>query len=52
MVGSPIAGIDPNELYDTRALCQQIENWYTDNGKGKNHDYSSRSKVENGIENI
>eukprot|EP01038_Epipyxis_sp_PR26KG_P005178 gene5178-7205_t len=34
MVGSPIAGIDPHELFDTRALTKQIDDWYTNNGKG------------------
>ena len=34
MVGSPIAGIDPLEVYDTRGLCKEIDDWYTNNGKG------------------
>ena len=34
MVGSPIAGIDPLELFDTRALTKQIDDWYTGCGKG------------------
>lgn len=34
MVGSPIAGIDPHEIYDTRELNKQIDNWYTNNGLG------------------
>ena len=27
MVGSPIAGIDPHEIYDTRALTKSIDDW-------------------------
>jgi ferredoxin-nitrite reductase len=34
MVGSPIAGIDPLEMYDTRSLTKALEDWYTNNGKG------------------
>ena len=34
MVGSPIAGIDPLEIYDTRAFCKAIDDWYTNKGKG------------------
>lgn len=34
MVGSPIAGIDPLEVYDTRRLCKQIDDWYSGNGQG------------------
>jgi ferredoxin-nitrite reductase len=34
MVGSPIAGIDPHEQFDTRALTAAIDNWYSGNGKG------------------
>jgi ferredoxin-nitrite reductase len=34
MVGSPIAGIDPHETYDTRALNRKIDEWYTNNGQG------------------
>lgn len=34
MVGSPIAGIDPMEIYDTRALCKEIDGYYSGNGKG------------------
>jgi len=34
MVGSPIAGIDPYEIYDTRALTKSIDDWYTGNGLG------------------
>lgn len=34
MVGSPIAGIDPFELFDTRDLTKQIDQWYCGNGAG------------------
>jgi ferredoxin-nitrite reductase len=34
MVGSPIAGIDPHEIYDTRELARKIDHWYTNNGMG------------------
>jgi ferredoxin-nitrite reductase len=34
MVGSPIAGIDPLEMVDTRELCRQIDSWYSGNGVG------------------
>ena len=34
MVGSPIAGIDPHELFDTRDLTKAIDSWYTNDGKG------------------
>jgi len=34
MVGSPIAGLDPLELYDTRALTKQIDSWYSGDGLG------------------
>lgn len=29
MVGSPIAGIDPLEMVDTRSLCEEINNMIT-----------------------
>lgn len=35
MVGSPIAGIDPNELVDTRHLCTAINDMITDNRRGR-----------------
>lgn len=35
MVGSPIAGIDPNELIDTRHLCTAINDMITDNRRGR-----------------
>ncbi|CAN8064702.1 unnamed protein product [Agarophyton chilense] len=35
MVGSPIAGIDPVELIDTRPLCHQINDMITNNRKGR-----------------
>jgi len=34
IVGSPIAGIDPHELIDTRQLCTDINDMLTDNRKG------------------
>lgn len=34
VVGSPLAGIDPHEIYDTRALAKEIDSWYTQNGTG------------------
>lgn len=35
MVGSPIAGIDPHELIDTRQLCIDINNMITNNREGR-----------------
>lgn len=35
MVGSPIAGIDPHEIVDTRPFCDAINNMITDNRKGR-----------------
>lgn len=35
MVGSPIAGIDPHELIDTRALCTEINDMITDSRRGR-----------------
>lgn len=35
MVGSPIAGIDPHELVDTRQLCTDINNMITNNRRGR-----------------
>eukprot|EP00467_Chlorarachnion_reptans_P022787 CAMPEP_0114515468 /NCGR_PEP_ID=MMETSP0109-20121206/16755_1 /TAXON_ID=29199 /ORGANISM="Chlorarachnion reptans, Strain CCCM449" /LENGTH=580 /DNA_ID=CAMNT_0001695681 /DNA_START=472 /DNA_END=2214 /DNA_ORIENTATION=- len=34
LVGSPIAGIDPLEQFDTRELAKQIDAMITNNGKG------------------
>lgn len=34
MVGSPIAGIDPFELFDTRQLTRDLDNWYSNYGHG------------------
>ena len=34
MVGSPIAGIDPHEIYDPRPLNSKIDAWYSGNGLG------------------
>lgn len=35
MVGSPIAGIDPLELIDTRQLCTEINDMITNNRRGR-----------------
>jgi ferredoxin-nitrite reductase len=34
ITGSPVAGIDKYELYDTRELAQQLQDAITDHGKG------------------
>ncbi|MEY3332842.1 MAG: hypothetical protein RLZZ176_1142 [Cyanobacteriota bacterium] len=34
ITGDPVAGLDANELYDTRELVQQIQNMLTHNGQG------------------
>jgi ferredoxin-nitrite reductase len=34
ITGSPVAGIDANELYDTRYLAMQVQNMITNNGEG------------------
>jgi ferredoxin-nitrite reductase len=34
ITGSPVAGIDANELYDTRELAIQVQNLLTSNGEG------------------
>jgi ferredoxin-nitrite reductase len=34
ITGSPVAGIDANELYDTRELAVQVQNLLTNNGEG------------------
>lgn len=34
ITGSPVAGIDANELYDTRELAIQVQNLITNNGEG------------------
>lgn len=34
ITGDPVAGLDANELYDTRELVQQIQNMLTNNGQG------------------
>lgn len=34
MVGSPIAGLDPLEMFDTRQLCEDINNMITADRKG------------------
>lgn len=35
MVGSPLAGIDPQEMVDTRELCTAINDMYTNNRQGR-----------------
>jgi len=35
IVGSPVAGIDPNELYDTRSICFALDEMISNKGKGK-----------------
>ena len=34
ITGSPVAGLDADELYDTRELVQQVQDMITNNGKG------------------
>ncbi|MDJ0554380.1 MAG: ferredoxin--nitrite reductase [Microcoleaceae cyanobacterium MO_207.B10] len=34
ITGSPVAGIDANELYDTRQLIKEVQDMITGNGKG------------------
>jgi ferredoxin-nitrite reductase len=34
ITGDPVAGLDANELYDTRELVQQIQDMLTNNGEG------------------
>jgi ferredoxin-nitrite reductase len=34
ITGSPVAGIDADELYDTRELCNQVQDTITNNGEG------------------
>mmetsp|Transcript_14615 Transcript_14615/g.19232 ORF Transcript_14615/g.19232 Transcript_14615/m.19232 type:complete len:583 (+) Transcript_14615:54-1802(+) len=34
MVGSPIAGIDPHEMFDTRQLCIDLQKMITNDNKG------------------
>ncbi len=40
ITGSPVAGIDANELYDTRELAIQVQNLLTSNGEG-NPDFTN-----------
>ena len=40
ITGSPVAGIDANELYDTRELAIQVQNLLTNNGEG-NSDFTN-----------
>jgi ferredoxin-nitrite reductase len=46
MVGSPIAGIDPHETYDTRALTRKIDQWYTNEGQGNPEWYVAIRVIE------
>lgn len=34
ITGSPLSGIDPDELIDTRGLCRMVQDMITDMGKG------------------
>ena len=34
ITGSPVAGLDADELYDTRELCQQVQDLLTNGGEG------------------
>ena len=34
ITGSPLAGLDPDELIDTRSLCRQVQDMITNNGEG------------------
>jgi len=34
VVGSPVAGIDPQEMFDTRQLCREIDDLITGQGNG------------------
>lgn len=34
ITGSPLAGLDPDELIDTRGLCRQVQDMITRNGEG------------------
>ncbi|MBF2058175.1 MAG: ferredoxin--nitrite reductase [Cyanobacterium sp. T60_A2020_053] len=40
LTGSPVAGIDPDELYDTREVNYKLQNMITNNGQG-NYDFSN-----------
>ena len=40
ITGSPMAGIDPDELIDTRELVQKVQDMITNNGKG-NYDFTN-----------
>ena len=46
MVGSPIAGLDEHEIFDTRALSKQIDSWYSGNGLG-NPEYANMPRKFN-----
>ncbi len=34
ITGSPLAGLDPDELIDTRGLCREVQDMITKNGEG------------------
>jgi len=34
ITGSPLAGLDPDELIDTRGLCREVQDMITNNGEG------------------
>ncbi len=40
VTGNPLAGIDPNEIVDTRPFVKELHNFLTNNGKG-NPDFSN-----------
>lgn len=40
ITGSPVAGIDASELFDTRSLCLQVQDMITNNGQG-NREFSN-----------
>lgn len=40
ITGSPVAGIDGDELFDTRELCQQVQDMITNHGEG-NSEFSN-----------
>ncbi|MEM9506395.1 MAG: ferredoxin--nitrite reductase, partial [Cyanobacteria bacterium P01_E01_bin.35] len=40
LTGSPVAGIDPNELIDTRAMNQKVQDMITNKGEG-NYSFSN-----------
>jgi ferredoxin-nitrite reductase len=40
LTGSPVAGIDPDELIDTRVMLQKVQDMITNNGEG-NYDFTN-----------